>query len=106
MWGVIYIMPIRDKYVYLTTEKEEQTCIGIKGGKFAGVVLKYSDVSIAEEEDENGKLPFKFKFDILDNNGLSRAQFENTEWTTLIGDILVDIIDRQHEEEDKLESNN
>ena len=106
MWGVIYIMPIRDKYVYLTTEKEEQTCIGIKGGKFAGVVLKYSDVSIAEEEDENGKLPFKFKFDILDNNGLSRAQFENTEWTTLIGDILVDIIDRQHEEENKLESNN
>ncbi len=106
MWGVIYIMPIRDKYVYLTTEKEDQTCIGIKGGKFAGVVLKYSDVSIAEEEDENGKLPFKFKFDILDNNGLSRAQFENTEWTTLIGDILVDIIDRQHEEEDKLESNN
>ena len=99
-------MPIRDKYVYLTTEKEEQTCIGIKGGKFAGVVLKYSDVSIAEEEDENGKLPFEFKFDILDNNGLSRAQFENTEWTTLIGDILVDIIDRQHEEEDKLESNN
>lgn len=106
MWGVIYIMPIRDKYVYLTTEKEEQTCIGIKGGKFAGVVLKYSDVSIAEEEDENGNMPFKFKFDILDNNGLSRAQFENTEWTTLIGDILVDIIDRQHEEEDKLESNN
>ena len=106
MWGVIYIMPIRDKYVYLTTEKEDQTCIGIKDGKFAGVVLKYSDVSIAEEEDENGKLPFKFKFDILDNNGLSRAQFENTEWTTLIGDILVDIIDRQHEEEDKLESNN
>ena len=106
MWGVIYIMPIRDKYVYLTTEKEDQTCIGIKGGKFAGVVLKYSDVSIAEEEDENGKLPFKFKFDILDNNGLSRAQFENTEWTTLIGDILVDIIDRQHEEENKLESNN
>lgn len=106
MWGVIYTMPIRDKYVYLTTEKEEQTCIGIKGGKFAGVVLKYSDVSIAEEEDENGNMPFKFKFDILDNNGLSRAQFENTEWTTLIGDILVDIIDRQHEEEDKLESNN
>ena len=99
-------MPIRDKYVYLTTEKEDQTCIGIKGDKIAGVVLKYSDVSIAEEEDENGKLPFKFKFDILDNNGLSRAQFENTEWTTLIGDILIDIIDRQYEEEDKLESNN
>ena len=97
---------IKESYVFVESKSQDQTCIGIKGGKFAGVVLKYSDVSIAEEEDENGKLPFKFKFDILDNNGLSRAQFENTEWTTLIGDILVDIIDRQHEEEDKLESNN
>ena len=51
-------------------------------------------------------MPFKFKFDILDNNGLSRPQFENEEWTKLIGDILVDIIDRQYEGENKLESNN
>ena len=97
-------MSIRNRYVYLTTKKEDQTCIGIKGGKFAGVVLKYSDVSIAEKENADGKMPFKFKFDILDNNGLSRPQFENDEWTTLIGDILVDIIDRQYEGEDKLES--
>ena len=100
-------MPIRDKYVYLTTEKEDQTCIGIKGGKFAGVVLKYSDVSIAEKENADGKMPFKFAFDILDNNGLSRPQFDaNDEWITLIGDILIDIIDEQHEKENKLESNN
>jgi len=99
-------MPIRDKYVYLTTKKEDQTCIGIKGGKFAGVVYKYGDVSLGKEETKEGNMPFKFKFDILDNNGLPRAQFENTEWTTLIGDILVDIIDEQYEKEDKLESNN
>jgi hypothetical protein len=99
-------MSIRDRYVFLTTEKEDQTCVGIKGGKFAGVVLKYSDVTIAEQEDENGNMPFKFKFDILDNNGLSRPQFENKEWTTLIGDILVDIIDRQYEGEKQIESNN
>lgn len=99
-------MTIRDRYVYLTTKDEDQTCIGIKGGKFAGVVLKYSDVSIAEEEDTNGNMPFKFKFDILDNNGLSRPQFENKEWTKLIGDILVDIIDRQYEGEKEIESNN
>jgi hypothetical protein len=97
-------MSIRNRYVYLTTEKEDQTCIGIKGGKFAGVVLKYSDVSIAEKENADGKMPFKFAFDILDNNGLSRPQFENDEWTTLIGDILVDIIDRQYEGEAEVES--
>ena len=63
-------------------------------------------IANAEEENADGSLPFRFKFDILDNNGIPRAQFENTEWTTLIGDILVDIIDRQYEEEDKLESDN
>ncbi len=62
-------MEIRDKYVYLTTEKEDQTCLGIKGGKFAGVVIKYSDVSIAEEADADGNHTFRFKFEILDNNG-------------------------------------
>jgi len=97
---------IKDKYVYLTTEKEDQTCIGIKGGTFAGVVYKYGEISLGEETDD-GKMPFKFKFDILDNNGLSRPQFDaNDEWITLIGDILIDIIDEQHEKENKLESNN
>ena len=108
MWGVIYTMPIRDKYVYLTNEKDKESCIGIsdKKSKFAGVVYKYGDVSIGKETDE-GNMPFKFKFDILDNNGLSRAQFDsNNEWSDLIGDILIDIIDRQHEEGNKLESNN
>ena len=69
--------------------------------------LSRRDLTInAMAEDENGNMPFKFKFDILDNNGLSRPQFENEEWTKLIGDILVDIIDRQYEGENKLESNN
>jgi|TARA_B110000495_G_scaffold158952_1_gene142950 hypothetical protein len=99
-------MSIKDKYVYLTADKEDQTCIGIKGGKFAGVVYKYGEISIGEETD-TGNMPFKFKFDILDSNGLSRAQFDtDDEWTTLIGDILVDIIDEQHEKDNKLESNN
>ena len=99
-------MSIRDKYVYLTNEKDKESCIGIsdKKSKYAGVVYKYDDVSLGEETDE-GNMPFKFKFDIVDNNGLSREQFGD-EWITLMGDILVDIIDRQHEEENKLESNN
>ena len=87
-------MPIRDKYVYLTTEKEEQTCIGIKGGKFAGVVYKYGKVSFAKEEDENGNLPMQFQYDIVDNNGIPREQF-NDEFFNLIGDILVEVMDEQ-----------
>ena len=99
-------MSIRDKYVYLTNEKDKESCIGIsdKKSKYAGVVYKYDDVSLGEETDE-GNMPFKFKFDIVDNNGIPREQF-GEEWITLMGDILVDIIDRQHEEGNTLESDN
>ena len=92
-------MSIKDRYVYLTAEKEDQTCVGIKGGKFAGVVLKYSDVTIAEQEDENGNMPFKFKFDIIDNNAIPKEDFKE-DFMNLIGDILVDIIEEQNAESD------
>ena len=39
-------------------------------------------------------MPFRFEFDILDNNLIPKEKF-GEDWTNLIGDILVDIIDRQ-----------
>ena len=33
-------MSIRDKFVYVESKSQDQTCIGIKGGKLAGVVYK------------------------------------------------------------------
>ena len=40
-------MSIRDKFVYVTTQSQEQTCIGLteKSGKYHGVVYKYGKVS-------------------------------------------------------------
>ena len=46
------------------------------------------------EENSNGTLPFRFEYDILDSNLIPRESF-NDEFFELIGDILVDIIDRQ-----------
>ena len=69
-------------------------CIGIKKGKYAGVVYKYGKVSLGEET-EDGKMPFKFEFDILDSNLIPREEFDGDEFPKLIGDILVDVIDRQ-----------
>ena len=91
-------MSIREQYVYVTTEKEEQTCIGIKKGKFAGVVYKYGKVSFAKEEDENGNLPMQFQYDIVDNNGIPREQFGD-EFFKLIGDILVEVMEEQIKDE-------
>ena len=87
-------MSIRDKFVYVESKSQDQTWIGIKGGKFAGVVYKYGRVSFGKEEDENGNLPMQFQYDIVDNNGIPREQF-NDEFFNLIGDILVEVMDEQ-----------
>ena len=91
-------MSIRDKFVYVTTKEQDQTLIGIKEGKFAGVVYKYGKVSFAKEEDKNVNLQMQFQYDIVDNNGIQREQFDN-EFFKLIGDILVEVIEEQTKNE-------
>ena len=44
------------------------------------------------------RLPFMFEYDIVDPNGLQREHFTE-EFFTLIGDILVDIMDGQLKED-------
>ena len=65
-------------------------CIGIRKGKFEGVVYKYGKVSLGEET-KDGNLPFRFEYDIVDNNELPQEYFKD-DFFELIGDILVDII--------------
>ena len=90
---------IKSKYTYVTDNEDKWTAIAIKSGKFEGVIYKYGKVTIPEEENSKGNLPFRFEYDILDPYGLEREEF-NAEFFTLIGDILVDVIDEQ------LENNN
>ena len=87
-------MSIRDQYVFITNKNEEMQCIGIRKGKFEGVVYKYGKVSLGEE-NKDGNLPFRFEYDILDNNMIPREEFNDDSFFKLLGDILVDIIDRQ-----------
>ena len=87
-------MSIRDQYVFITNKDEEMQCIGIRKGKFEGVVYKYGKVSLGEET-KDGNLPFRFEYDILDNNMIPREEFDDKNFFKLLGDILVDIIDRQ-----------
>jgi len=87
-------MSIRDQYVFITNKDENMQCIGIRKGKFEGVVYKYGKVSLGEET-KDGNLPFKFEYDILDNNMIPREEFDDENFFKLLGDILVDIIDKQ-----------
>ena len=89
---------VRDKFVYVESKSQNQTCIGIKGGKFAGVVYKYGRVSFGKEEDKNGKLQMQFQYDIVDNNGIPRESFGD-DFFNLIGDILVVVMEEQTKHE-------
>ena len=84
---------VKDKFSYVTTKEQDQTLIGIKEGKFAGVVYKYGKVGFGDENPDGTK-PLQFQYDIVDNNGIQREQF-GEDFFTLIGDILVEVIEEQ-----------
>jgi len=95
---VIYNMSdIKDRYMLVSQENEDFASIMIKDGKFKDVIYNYGKVSMPEEEDENGNMPFRFEYNIIDNVGISREEF-GEEFFILLGDILVDIIDDQLKE--------
>ena len=91
---------IREKYTYVTDESKQWQCIGLteKAGFYQGVVYRYGKVSIPQTEEmtQEGDLPFRFEYDIVDSNGLEREHFGNA-FFTLIGDILVDIITNEEQ---------
>ena len=89
-------MSIKDQYVFITNKDENMQCIGIRKGKFEGVVYKYGKIDLGEET-KDGNLPFRFEYDILDNNMIPREEFDDSNFFKLLGDILVDIIDRQED---------
>ena len=93
---------IKDSYVFVESKSQDQTCIGIKGGKFAGVIYKYGSVSLGEET-EDGNMPFKFEFDIVYNNSVPREEFVD-DWINLIGYILVHIMDEKYAESNNREN--
>ena len=92
---------IKDRYIFVSRENEDFASIMIKDGKFKDVIYNYGKVSIPEEDNlnEDGTLPFRFEYTILDNVGIPRDNFDE-EFFILIGDILVDIIHEQSEEDD------
>jgi tRNA splicing ligase len=92
---------IKDRYTFVSRKDEDFTSIVIKGGKFNDVIYNYGEVSIPKEDNvnEDGTLPFRFEYTILDNVGIPREEFDEG-FFTFIGDILVDIISDQSEEDD------
>ena len=65
---------------------------------YHGVVYKYGEVKVPDEAElnESNHLNLKFKYDILENNGIPKEKFGD-EFFKLIGDILYHIIIAQSE---------
>ena len=93
--------PITKKFVFLTSEAyPNQTYIGLTSETdYHGVVYRYGEVTLPDESklDANNNLNLKFKYDILENNGIPREKFGD-EFFKLIGDILYHIIITQAED--------
>tara|TARA_R110000772_G_scaffold191461_1_gene302415 strand:+ start:120 stop:545 length:426 start_codon:yes stop_codon:yes gene_type:complete len=93
--------PITKKFVFLESKDHpDQTCIGLTDETdYHGVVYKYGQVTIPDETqlEDNQHLRLKFKYDILDNNGIPKEKFGDA-FFKLIGDILYHIIITQSEQ--------
>ncbi len=89
---------IGDRYIFVTDNEKHQSCIGVRGGLYDGVVYRYGEITVPEppeyEINFEGDLPLKFEYDILDYNDLPEKVFGEA-FQELIGDILVDILDEQ-----------
>ena len=92
---------ISEKYRYVVRkvgddEYDDQTFIGLTpdAGRYQGVIYKYGRVGVAEKENPDGSLNLQFDYGIVDSNGHKEEYFRD-DFKNLIGDILVDIIDKE-----------
>ena len=110
-------MSIENMYSFVTNPKRDLQGIAIKQGKYFGVIYEYKKVKIEDVDNENllsedlsnlkespEKVILSFEYDILDRYGFDAEEFGKQEFGDLLGNILVDVIDKYGTGEE-LESN-
>jgi len=81
------------KYTFVQKTGDEFSCIKIVEGEFKNVVYTYRHVKFAPEENDEGKLPLKFTYDVhLNPNNIN---IESEEFKNCIGDILIEVVEQQ-----------
>jgi len=81
------------KYLFVQKEGEEHTYIKLVEEKYLGIVYKYGKVQFASEPKEDGTLPMRFEYDIIKNP--DEIKFDQQEFIDYIGDILVELLEKQ-----------
>ena len=86
------------RYVFAQKQGDEYSCIKLTEGKFAGVIYHYGKVSFAPETElKDGKLPMKFDYTVA-LNPTEHVLYDNQEFIHYIGDILLELLDKQLKE--------
>ena len=77
-------------------EDDEQQAFQIMEGKFQDVIYKYNKFGVNENPNDDGTLTYKFEYDILEIPeeivNKKYADEEGKEFETLIGDILIEVL--------------
>ena len=87
-------------------DEDDHWCVLIKETQFSGLLYKYNEVSFGPEN--HAHMTLRFTYDVLDIppslQGNELNEQEEADFKTLLGDVLVDIIendfDRSEEEVD------
>ena len=82
---------IKDKYKIVAKKEDETASVIITGGYYDDEIYEYGKVSLPNKENDDGTMPLKFEYTIIENVGIAKEDFDN-QFFDLIGDILVDII--------------
>jgi len=83
------------KYVFVEANNKDFTAIKLTKGKWKDVILKYGKVAFAKDENKDGTLPMKFDYDILKFPKSLKGIKYDEKFTNYIGDILVEILEKQ-----------
>ncbi len=86
------------RYTFAQREGEDFSCIKLTEGKFKGVIYHYGKVGFAKDENPDGTLPMKFDFTVKMNPTDEVLDIDNKEFVDYIGDILIEIMEKQIED--------
>jgi len=86
----------KNNYVFVQKDTDDFSCIKITEGEYKDIIYTYGQVKFASEENEQGRLPLKFTYDIQRNP--NNKDTESIEFRNMIGDILIEVMEKQLEQ--------
>ena len=83
----------KKRYAFAQRDVDDFSCIKIIEGDFKDVIYTYGHVKFATEENEEGKLPLKFTYDVQKNP--NKVDTQSEAFRSYIGDILIEVVEEQ-----------